>query len=213
MNKSILNSIFGILATLACANQALATLPPPPLCQNFSGTLFLQHDGTSENPACQILQRTDTRVYFPDLLLTNNFNFRFLYALGVPGTCFIGTITGTLDGQPVIGTSYSGQTTNNFPDLRSFGKFAFSAATTLVLNKKIGPNPNDQLPLGNIYFRDTGFLTFGPEFPDNPLDVEANEQLVVIGASGLFWGIKGTLRIDGYELAPSGAALTGQFCR
>lgn len=200
MRKLILNSIFGILTALACASQSFATLPPP-VCQNFGGILTLSSDA-----GCQILTRSDTRIYFPDLLPTNNSNFRFLASLGVVGTCFTGTLTeGTLDGQTITGTSYSGQTTNSFPTNPTQPLFnslglpvtAFSAATTLILKNQAG------FPLGNIYFRDTGLI--------NLSDGSTSEQLVVVGANGLFWGIKGTVQINGNEF--TGAPVTGQFCR
>lgn len=219
MKKLILNSTLGILVTLTCFSQAVATTLPSPLCQDFSGTLLLQPDvDANYHPACQILQRPDTRVYFSDLLKPynpSNLNaiqnkFQFLAALGIPppsppgSWCFTGTINGTLDGQPVTGVSYSGQTTNNFP-LPAPGNFPIpnSAATTVVLYTK--PPTGGGYPLGNIYFRDIFFITDSSG--------SAKEQLVVIGASGLFWGIKGTLQIEGNEFIPPGATLVGQFCR
>ncbi|HRF45685.1 MAG TPA: hypothetical protein PLD30_15860 [Candidatus Competibacteraceae bacterium] len=183
MRKLVLNLSFGILAALACTSYALAAFPPP-ICQKFEGTLTLSID-----PACQILTRSDTRIYFPDLLLPNGLS----QFLGVPGTCFTGTITnGKLDNRPVTGTSYSGQTTHNLESPAQF-----SAATTLVLT-----NPNES-PIGNIYFRDAGLFTDAAG--------SVREQLVVVGANGLFWGVKGTVQIAGNEFI--GAPVTGQFCR
>ncbi|MCB1920287.1 MAG: hypothetical protein KDJ28_09965 [Candidatus Competibacteraceae bacterium] len=187
MKKLILNSAFGILAALACAHQALAALPAP-ICQNFEGTIVLSVD-----PECQILTRSDTRVYFPDLLSPSSPS----QFLGFPGTCFTGEINGTLNNQPVTGESYSGQTTNNFPALTGFGQLAFSAATTLVLKNQGG------ISLGAIYFQDTGLI--------NLSDGQTQEQLVAVGANGLFWSVKGTVQIGGDEFL--GAPFIGQFCR
>lgn len=203
MRKLILNSIFGILTALACTSYALAALPPP-VCQNFTGKLVLTPDlDANFQPACQLLERSDTRWYFTDLLSPSSPS-QFLANLQVPppfgSWCFTGAIQGMLDNQPVTGVTYSGQTTNNFP-IPSPGTFPVpnSAATTLILNNRAG------LPLGNIYFRDTFFITDSSG--------SAKEQLVVIAGSGLFWGIKGTMQIAGYEFAPPGADITGQLCR
>jgi hypothetical protein len=185
MKSFFLNRAAGVLATLATLSPAWAS-PPPPICQDFQGTLVLTADPVN---TCAILNRPDTRWQFPDVV--------FLFSLGVPNTCFTGAIQGTLDGQPVTGISYSGQITNPFPDLSGFGQLAFAAATTLALK-----NQADRL-LGHFYFRDTGLISLA--------DGTANEQLVVIAGTRRFSGMKGTVTIQGNEFL--GAPVAGRFCR
>lgn len=186
MKPSFLNPAVGLLATLATTlSPAWASLPPP-VCQDFQGTLVLTADPVN---TCAILNQSDTRWQFPDVV--------FLFSLGVPNTCFTGAIEGTLNGQPVTGISYSGQITNSFPNLMYSGQLAFTAATTLVLK-----NQANQL-LGRLYFRDTGLI--------NLSDGTASEQLAAIAGTGQFWGIKSTVTIAGNEFL--GAPVTGRFCR
>jgi hypothetical protein len=188
MKPSLLNPAVGLLATLATLSPAWASLPPP-ICQDFQGTLVLTADPVN---TCAILNQPDTRWQFPDVLST------FIPNVDPWNpTCFTGAIEGTLNGQPVTGISYSGQIANPFPDLRGLGQLAFAAATTLVLK-----NQANQL-LGRLYFRDTGLL--------NLSDLTASEQLAAIAGTGQFWSIKGTVTIVGNEFM--GAPVTGRFCR
>lgn len=185
--SAFLQAAFGILVTMASLSPARADLPPP-FCQVFEGTLWL----TPEVPGtCTILGQADTRLQFPDILSSFIPNSNPLNP-----TCFTGIIEGSLDGRPVTGISYSGLTTNTFPqDLN--GYVAFTAATTLTLKTPAG------LMLGKLYFRDSGLI--------NPYNGTANEQLVAIAGTGLFLGTKGTVTIQGNEF--SGAPINGRFCR
>lgn len=151
-------------------------------CQTFQGTFTLAPD-----PNCRIVQMPVRQKQFPDAT--------FLAEQGLPGTCFLGSVTGTLGFETVTGTAVSGQIEGALP-APAANLVSFAAATVLRLKD------SDNQDLGVLYLRDTGMM--------NMADYITHEQLVMIGGTRRFAGGRGSLTISGNEFA--GAAVSGQIC-
>ena len=176
--SSILKSLIATLCLVAVAQVHAGQRT----CYEVQGTFRIAPDA-----ACNILQQRARVSRFPDVT--------FLAELGVPDTCFVGTLEGTLGTTAVNGLAYSGLTLNELPAIGELQQL-FTSASMVVLQD------GDSNSLGRLFFRDTGVL--------NLLDSNINEELVVIGGGGRFRGAKGTVRVSGNQYL--GAPLVGTLC-
>jgi len=148
------------------------------VCKNFTGTVAQ----LAPDPACQILNIEKFDKRFPDLT--------FLHTLGVPGTCFISTFTGTFGNLPVTGITQSGITTNGIDEA------TVTAATVLSLRSSNGRN------LGRVFTHDVIFY---------PFTVDTKELLIMVDGTRLFKGGKGNISLIGDTLNGPGT-VTGKLC-
>jgi hypothetical protein len=160
---------------------ALANAGKKPMCHTFEGTFTIAVDNH-----CDVTKLSGRRYWYPDV--------QFLSEVGVPDTCFTGSVTGTLGGLPMEGKTYSGQTVNNFPTLDQ--KQLFTAITVLDAKTIHGHR------LGKIIFKDTGIVDL--------TNFLANEQLIATAGTNYFQNITGSIAATGNEFA--GANLSGQLC-
>lgn len=165
-----------IAALLTSANPAQAG------CLDLQGNVLLEPD-----PVCRLTTLGVLDRQFPDVT--------FLAEVGVPDTCFQGSVTGSMGSLQFTGNSLSAQTVNHYPPVAVDAQL-FTAATALHLKTDGG------YPLGTLYLRDTGVL--------NPNTFEVTEELVVVGGTRIFNGMKGSIAISGNEFA--GAPFTGKLC-
>jgi len=179
LRKHLLSPLLIGLSLSALSTATLAGKKP--ICHTFEGTFTITAD-----TSCGVTQLSGRRYWYPDV--------QFLSELGVPDSCFSGSIAGTLDGLPMIGTTLSAQTLNNFPILDT--KQLFTAVTVLDASTAQGHK------LGKLVFKDTGVLDL--------TNYLANEQLIITAGTGYFKHVTGSIAVAGNEFA--GASLNGQIC-
>jgi len=148
------------------------------MCKTFTGTVAQ----LTPDPACQITTIEKLNERFPDLT--------FLHTLGVPGTCFTSTFTGTFGGLPVTGTTISGITTNGIDAT------TVTAATVLTLGYTDGKK------LGKVFTHDVIFY---------PFTVDTKELLIMVDGTRMFQGGKGNISLIGDTLNGPGT-VTGKLC-
>jgi hypothetical protein len=151
-------------------------------CEPIVGNVQITPDSQ-----CKIVQLPFIETRFPSVV--------FLASLGIPGTCFTGNFSGTLNGVPITGKSVSGLTSISNPPPGYSSSFA-TAATVLAVS-------NNSRFLGNLYLLDTIHFT-------DLAAGDAEEQLVITEGTGAFRDAKGSLGIVGNEFV--GAPAQGTLC-
>jgi hypothetical protein len=140
------------------------------ICKSITGTMQV----LALDPKCNILQEKSN--HFPDVTF-----------LGVPGTCFAGSLNATLGGNiPVTGKSYSGLTVNGLGQL--------TAASAIRLNA-------GSFELGRVFTKD---VIFNPEGA-------TTELLTMVDGNKMFNGGYGAIEITGnapYQVT----SFTGKLC-
>lgn len=209
MNKKVL-PVLGLW--LACGGTGFAA--PAANCANLDGTISIWPLGpTAEQPAatgCEAFQdRLRRERFFED----TEFVFQ-------PGTCFGGTINGTLTTSAgpekaivVSGSSLSAFTASKFGVETAAwllqGGGPFLMAGTIVDIKALSRPGAGSKELGTLFLRDAGIVlpSTSPGMPPN-----AYEQLIAVGGTGSFAQANASFEIVGPEFYPYNARIRGTVC-
>ncbi|MEH6823158.1 MAG: hypothetical protein V7629_04505 [Motiliproteus sp.] len=152
-------------------------------CSTYQGTLTLTPD-----PMCEITLLNTRPKWFP--------NVTFLAELGLPNSCFVGTIEGMLGNEVMSGRSVSAQTAHAYPANADSDQQLFTAVTMVQTRNTKGRST------GRLYFSDFGLI--------NPANGISHEQLIILGGTRQFRDARGALTVAGNVFI--GAPITGQVC-